>query len=225
MIRRLVTNALWMVALAVSACNKTTTTTPDPAVCRNYLSNFTETSTNTQTGATSSRNYTCTFSTATRALTCTSSRAGVGCETNTKQYASTADFVDEVLVSPPRQLFQSETWTNISTCGANPNRTDTYSYDAQKRPTSAANSGSSVTFTAWDSAGRPTAATYSNGSTGTWTYDASTRTRGQTVTQASAATATLTTVFDASGNVINTVASANGGTSVTFSGSATEQCK
>lgn len=220
--RRLLMNAMWIVVLAAGGCSKDTGTEPDPTICRNYSNNFTETTVFSQTGNTSMRTYTCAFSTATNALTCTSSRNSVGCETNTKQYASTADFVDEVSVSPPRQLFQSETWTNISTCGANPNRTDTYSYDAQKRPTNGATSGgSSVTFTAWDASGRPTAATYSNGSTSTWTYDASTRTKAQTVSNGT----TLTTVYDASGNVISTFTTANGGTSVTFSGSVAQVCK
>jgi YD repeat-containing protein len=215
-------NALWIVVLGAGACTNDTGTQPDPAVCRNYSSNFTETSTNTQNGMTAMRTYTCAFSTATNALTCTSSRNGVGCETNTKQYASTADFVDEVSVIPPRSLFQTETWTNISTCGANPNRTDTYSYDAQRRVTSGTNGLTSVTYTAWDAAGRPTAATFSTGSNASWTYDASTRTRVQTVTGATSAT--LTSVYDTNGNLTNTTATANG-IAVSFSGSVAAVCK
>ena len=214
--------ALLILLLAAGACNdkNTTTTGPDPAVCRNYLSNFTETTSFTQTGNTSMRTYSCAFNTGTHALACTSSRNGVGCETNTKQYASTADFVDEVSVSPPRQLFQTETWANISSCGANPNFTTTYTYDAQKRVTGASTSqGASATYTAWDAAGRPTASTSSAGQS-TWTYDASSRTR-----VLNAPLATLTTVYDANGNVTSSHTTSNGGTTTTFSGSTAQVCK
>jgi YD repeat-containing protein len=218
--------ALAILVLAAAACNKdnTTTTGPDPAVCRNYLSNFTETTTLTQTGNSSMRTYSCTYNTATHALACTSSRNGVGCETNTKQYASTADFVDEVSVNPPRQLFQTETWANISSCGGNPNVTSTYTYDAQKRVTSGTSSqGASANFTAWDAAGRPTAGTASDGANNTYTYDSSTRTRVQTVT--GPRSATVTTVYDANGNVTSTNSTSNGGVSTTFSGSTSQVCK
>jgi YD repeat-containing protein len=220
-------NALLMGVIAVAGCSKDTGTDPDPAVCRNYLSNFTETTTFTQTGNVSMRTYVCGFNTSTNVLTCTSSRNGVGCETNTKTYGSTADFVDEVSVVPPRLMYHTETWTNISSCGANPNITTTWSFDAQRRPTGATTSqGAITTFTAWDAAGRPTASTGAGGAGSSFVYDASTRTRVITVTTATGAIqATVTNVYDTNGNLINSTTTSNGGTTTLFSGSTAQVCK
>lgn len=223
--------ALAMLVLAAGACKQNSTMTgPDPAVavCRNYLSNFTETATTTQTGFTSMRTYSCAFNNATYALVCTLSANGVACETNTKQYTSTADFVDEVSVIPPRQLLQTESYARIGTCAASPNQTTTFTYDAQKRLTGSeatnTNSGAvgSSTVTAWDAAGRPTAVTGSDGANVTHTYDASARTTVTTVT--GSRSATVTTTYDANGNITNRTSTASG-LSITYSGSTSQVCK
>lgn len=221
------TVAVMLGVLAMASCGSNSTTPsaptpgPDPvvAVCRNYSSNFTETAVTTQTGFTSMRTYSCAFNNATHALTCTLSVNGVACETNTKQYASTADFVDEVSVIPPRQLLQTDSWARIGTCAVNANQTTTFTYDAQKRVTGTSSSGGgSSTVTAWDAAGRLTAVTGSDGSTTTVTYDASART--MTVT----ARAVATTTYDANGNITNRTSTANG-QSTTYSGSTSQVCK
>ncbi len=122
-------------------------------------------------------------------------------------YASLADFVDEVRVVPP--LFKGLSGSATATGPAGTNSTTTaYTYDPQGRLTSQVSKGPSstvtITYTQWDSAGRPTRARdVSRGpaTTRVISYDDAARTRTTRATPDGQTVAVLTVeTFDADGN-------------------------
>lgn len=178
--------------------------------CRNVATSATHVT--TAGGFTATIKLTCTITRTPLTGTCTNSysdnltRAGTT-TSSTTNYASIADFVDEVRVVPP--LFKGLSGSATATGQAGTNATTTaYSYDPQGRLTGQVSKGPSgtvtITYTQWDSAGRPTRARdVSRGSATTRviSYDDAARTRTTRATPEGQTIAVVTVeTFDADGN-------------------------
>jgi hypothetical protein len=219
---------LLLCAIANSTCTGSSSgvTAPDlraGASCRNYVTASTNVTTTT-TGSSSTRILSCLFNSSNQ-LVCTMTIDTCGTVSFTVNYASKADFVDEVSVIPPRMLQQSQT-TAANGCGIT---NATYTYDAQKRLQSYTMNGLTVSYSAWDSSGRPTVGlvTGPGGPTSeTWTYDDAARSAvlAQAVVGA-ASTATYT--YDVNGNLASAIVVSGGSVAMsTTSIAATAQvCK
>ena len=122
-------------------------------------------------------------------VTCNStfvdSVGGPGSMTQTSEFATRNDIIDEVATNPP--LSRSQSTTTVTTVsGVSFTTTARNTYDAQKRLTSTAvvtqlpPISSTFTFSAWDSSGRPTAGTLTLSPGGqnpvSFTYDNANRT-------------------------------------------------
>ncbi|HWK09714.1 MAG TPA: hypothetical protein VNR64_06680 [Vicinamibacterales bacterium] len=173
---------------------------------------------------------TCAWDSGLHQLKCTISVTSGGplCTTTVTTYNSTADFVDEIQVIPPRLLRTSEieTASGAAACGAGAIQNITYVYDTQRRVTEVLNGSVSTLYSAWDSAGRPTQGTVSSGAPVTIVYDSSGRTQTQTVGTGAAAVVTATT-FDTTGTPIKIVTQDAGvsTTTTTQVNSTTQVCK
>jgi YD repeat-containing protein len=141
-----------------------------------------------------------TFDTSKKQLTeLIKSASGALCTTAVFNYASIADFVDEVRVIPGVTLAVSNTQTNSAACGSG-SGTVTFSYDSMRRLTGFSNPGGTTTYTAWDSSGRPTAGVTSTGTTISTVYDDMARALTQTLTTAAGVKTVSVQSFDANGN-------------------------
>jgi len=130
----------------------------------------------------------------------------------TVNYASLADFVDEVAVIPPKMLQTSQT-TAANSCNIT---NATYTYDGQKRLLQYTINGLTYAYTAWDNSGRPTIGTVSGSvqtATDILSYNDGTRTMTR-VQSVPGASTTTTYVFNSDGNPVSEVV-VSGGTTVT----------
>jgi len=196
---------------------------PTPQTCRTYATSST-TVTTVSTGGGNNRTLSCTFNSSNQ-LACTMTISVCGVVSFTVNYASKADFVDEVSVIPPRMLQLSQT-TSPNSCNIT---NATYSYDGQKRLLNYTINGLTYSYSAWESGGRPTAGTVSgpgNSVVESWSYNDNARTA--TLVQSNAFGSTTTTyVYDANGNP-GTVVVLSGGavsTSVTSTTGTAQVCK
>jgi hypothetical protein len=195
---------------------------PLPQVCRTY-----PTAANVHTETTASKIVfdalvSGTFDTGSKKSTVTTMFAnGAPCSTNITDYASVADFVDEVHVVPPIFRSTSNTNTNSGACGK-VTATNTYTYDGQRRLVSMSNDvGGVTTYTAWDTAGRPTKGTSNGSITISNAYDDGARTTTQTQTGPNGKSVTTMT-FDANGAQLQSVVtSGKVTTTTTFTNTAT----
>lgn len=211
-----------------SGSSSSTPTAPTPttgsASCRTYATTST-TLTTTNAGSANSRSLNCSFNTSTNQLACTMVISSCGSVSFTDNYASRADFVDEVSVIPPRTLIQSQT-SPANPCGFT---NGTYSYDGQRRLLSFNFNGLTYSYSAWDASGRPTTGVVSaaGGSIGeSWSYNDAAR--SATLVQSNAAGSTVTNyTYDTNGNPVTAIVTSGGTTSTsTTSISATAQvCK
>lgn len=206
---------------AMYACGgNPTTSTPVSGVCRSYASSVTSTTTTTNTFpfvTTSTQNITSSYNTATNQLSATGTATdSLGCQYSgswSTNYSSSADFIDEVSVIPPKTRWatQSATVTRSGPGGPCGNGTftgtTTNSYDSQGRLVGSVLTGGGFSFpgvifegtgvyTAWDVSGRPTARS-------PWviSYDDAARTRSTTLNSGGL---NMTTVdaFDVNGNPV-----------------------
>jgi YD repeat-containing protein len=189
--------------------------------CRTYATEATVTT--TPVSIVQNARLTGSFNSSTRQMTVTVSSNNVLCTTNVYNFASTADFVDEVQVVPTIVLATSQTTTNAGFCGTSA-VTSTYTYDSQRRLTRIAlSTGGSTNYTAWDASRRPTLGMVSSGGTISNVYNDAARTMTQTQVVSGATTVTTTT-YDANGNIILSVV--NDGQTTTYTITATAQvCK
>lgn len=146
---------------------------------------------------------TCNFNSTTFVYTCT---LDIGIQvarhvTSVRQYASVADFVDEIRVIPPisRALSGSTTYSPGGAGAADAKLT--FDYDAQRRQTDMLQRFTDgrvikTTFTAWDPSGRPLAHT-TNGQSFKFGYDDKARTMS-----IAGPGGTQTHTFDENGNLI-----------------------
>ena len=177
--------------------------------CRTYTSAATVTTTPLNAAATLV--VSATFDTSTKQLTeLFKSTSGALCTTAVINYASIADFVDEVRVIPGVTLALSNTQTNSAACGSG-SGTVTYSYDSMRRLTGFSSPGGTTTYTAWDSSGRPTTGMFSSGTTISTVYDNTSRTLTQTQTTAAGVKTVNVQSFDANGNQTTVVVLDAGG--------------
>ena len=195
--------------------------------CRNFPGAFTFVQ--TSAGLTQTANMTCTFTQSPTRLTCsgtfTTSNGFTGNTTDTINYNSTADFVAETAVVPPRIKHVSQQTVTAGTVSSN-----TVSYDAQGRPVQQIGSGSgTIIYTNWDNSQRPTAATVtSNGVTSARTIAYNDSTRTQTFTDVAPGFQTNSVVtYDANGNHLSTTVNSPVGTltSSTTMASTTRFCR
>jgi hypothetical protein len=197
------------------------TPTPPPPVCRNYATAM-DTTTFVQPLGSSTGSATCTFDRAALSLKCHETTVGPFTSTvsRTSSYASVADFIEEAAVVGRVRVLREEivTVTGSSSSGIN-----TYTYDAQKRPTRLENrmNGapfSATAYTAWDALGRPVANSSEGpsyaGSCTLWTttYDDVARTVTSMGDPGCRSTPTLTTAYDAAGNLLRLDFSSRGAT-------------
>ena len=155
---------------------------------------------------------TCTFDSASFVYTCVKD---IGIQvarrvTSVRQYASVADFVEEVRMIPPISRALSGTTTYSPGGAGASNAKLTFNYDAQRRQTemiTAFADGRVVktTFTAWDASGRPIAHTTA-GQSYKFAYNDSTRTMS-----IAGPGGTQTQTYDQDGNMINGTDAAIGG--------------
>lgn len=170
---------------------------------------------------TANSDQTCSFNTGNNQATCTTRYSDSTGQSSTVttifNYASRADFVDEVQVIPIRNLALSTTSTTVGTAGTFTSSAQ-FSHDGQRRLTrivgTSAAGTSTTTYTAWDGSGRPTAGTdvgpgFNNVVTAAYNDGARTRTMNF------AGGVTTVETFDANGNAIRQVTSAGGTTSST----------
>lgn len=143
----------------------------------------------------------------------------------THRYASVADFVDEVRVIPPIARLTAGTVTYSPSGAGMQNRTETYSYDTQRRLTQIVfrfdgGAVQTATYSTWDASGRPTAASIA-GTNLTYAYNDAQRTMTIT-TPATGAVQTHT--YDGNGNQVQQVVSAGSSTETwTWTIAATER--
>jgi hypothetical protein len=153
------------------------TSQPAGANCRTFATRQTSTLTSTSTfpgvpvieatGSTS-----CAFDAPSATLRCDSTTAIASCNSTSSfssTYSSVADFVDEGAVIGRALVSRSTSSGTVSTPDLRggcvsapfPATSVNYTYDAQRRPTSASDSTGAVTitYTAWDASGRPTRGT------------------------------------------------------------------
>jgi YD repeat-containing protein len=143
------------------------------------------------------RKLSCSFNEVTNQLACTMTLSSCGNVLFSTNYASRADFVDEVSVIPPRTLLTGQT-TSANPCHIGD---VTYTYDVQKRLLKYSINGLTYGYSAWDSSGRPTRGTVTGPAamSESWTYDDAARTA--VLVQSNSAGSTRTTyVYDANGN-------------------------
>lgn len=154
----------------------------------------------------------CDFNTSTNVYTCTMDLT-VGAlrqVVSVRQYASAADFVDEVTTVPPISRARSGSTTYKPSGAGARNSTLTFSYDGQRRQTELLHrfaDGRTIktVYSAWDSAGRPTALTTA-GQSFKYTYDDA----GRIMTIAGPG-GLQTHTFDVNGNLIREVVAPAGG--------------
>lgn len=167
----------------------------DSPACRTYATESTR-------AGTAAGTDTCDFDTATAQSTCTLSFGPGRRVTSTRQYASVADFVDEVRVIPPISRARSGATTYSPSGPGAQNAQLTFLYDAQRRQTEMTfeYSGRTVKtiYSEWDTFGRPTALTNS-GQTLRYAYDDAKRTL--TIRNTTAGGSQVHT-FDVNGNLI-----------------------
>ena len=217
-------------ALAGTACGSSSSSSSNPSnptapggtsgACRTYPT--TANVTTTALGVTQTAMLTGSFNASTNQATITISfTGGALCSTAVHTWRSTADFVDETRVIPPRPLVLTTVTTNSGACGSGTG-TSTNTYDSQRRlATQTSSAGGTTTYTAWDSSNRPTAGTMSNGGTIANVYNDAARTVTQT--QVSGGTTSVSTqTFDANGAQTQIVVTTSGVTSTTtFTNTAT----
>jgi hypothetical protein len=148
----------------VSACATLATGAAHPQAtpaCRTYA---TEQTRAFSTGGSASER--CEFNQGTSVLTCTLDQAIPVRRriVSVRQYGSTADFVDEIRVVPPRSLARSETTTYVPAGPGAQNARLTFDHDAQRRQTGLLFQivdGPTIKtiYSSWDAFGRPTAHT------------------------------------------------------------------
>ena len=170
--------------------------TPSGPSCRTYAT--ASTTITTTPGGAISRTLSCSFKTTTNQLACTMTLPSCGMVSLSTNYASRADFVDEVSVIPPRMLLTGQT------AAPNPCRiTDaTHTYDEKKRLLRYAANRLTYRYSAWDASGRPTSGIVTGPGAPvneSWTYSDATRTA--TLVQSVSGESTTTVYkYDANGN-------------------------
>ena len=177
--------------------------------CRTYAT--ASTTITTSPGGAFSRTLSCSFKATTNQLACTMTLSTCGTVSLSTNYASRADFVDEVSVIPPRMLLTGQT------TAPNPCRiTDaTHTYDDKKRLLQYTIGGLTYRYSAWDSSGRPTSGIITGAGAPTnesWTYTDATRT-AVLVQSVQGVSTTTTYHYDANGNPTTVVVRSGGTTS------------
>jgi YD repeat-containing protein len=206
----LVTVAALVVSVAILGAGSALEQTPQ---CRTYS---TEQRRYFSIGGSASEE--CDFNSSTFVFTCT---MDLGVQVarrivSVRQYASVADFVDEVRVIPPISRAKSGSTTYVPK-PAGPDASDTklaFHYDAQRRQTdmlTAFVDGRIIktTFTAWDPSGRPLAHN-TNGQAFKFAYDDSSRTMS-----IAGPGGTQTQTYDQNGNLVKKTEAPMGGTTST----------
>jgi hypothetical protein len=202
---------------------------PAAANCRTFATRQTSTLTSTSTfpgvpvieatGSTS-----CAFDAPSATLRCESTTAIAPCNSTgsfSSTYLSVADFVDEGAVIGRTLVNRGTSSGTVSTPDLRggcvsapfPATTVNYTYDAQRRPTSASDSAGAVTitYTAWDASGRPTRGTTSSSVCSSepfsYAYDDVARTIVYSTERGGIGTCLLSTsvdVYDAMGLLVRT---------------------
>jgi len=167
----------------------------NPPACRDYAA----ASNRSGVGAASE---TCGFDAATNRFTCILNLAS-NRVVSMRQYASKADFVDEIRLIPPISRAQSGTTTYSASGPGAQNATLTFAYDGQRRQTELSfrfADGRVIkgVYTQWDASGRPTLMTNA-GQTLKYSYDDAKRT--MTIVNATSGGSQVHT-FDANGSLV-----------------------
>lgn len=182
----------------------------NPPACRNYAA------ASNRSGAGAGAE-TCDFNTATNQFTCTINLALPQRRiVSMRQYASAADFVDEIRVIPAISRAQSGTTTYSQSGPGAQNSKLTFFYDGQRRQTELAfqfADGRAVkaAYSQWDAVGRPTLM-MSAGQTFQYRYDDAQR--SMTIANTTAGGSQVHT-FDADGNLIREDIVSSGGATTT----------
>jgi YD repeat-containing protein len=219
-----ITGVLPMIELGCNTSNSPTTmTNASGGLCRTYVT--AELKNMQPASLLSSASISGSFDPSTRQATYIEafSVGGPICSTTVYSYASTADFVDEVSVIPPKPLLSAQSTTSSGTCGTATSSV-TYTYDSAHRLTKVSSSdGTATTYTNWDTFGRPTFGTLSTGGSVSTVYDNSARTA---TTKSAAGTGTITTTLTYDENGILVMNADSTGLQTTYVVTATDKiCK